>query len=304
MLLGIDIGTTNSKVGLFDVNGTCLALASRETETLYDQEQGYYYYRPETMWRSVAEGIREVMKDRPVSQLAGIGITSMAESGLLLYRRTGEENLISCPGLTLVRSRRPTGSAKPAMRRNVFANRFDQQLQAGSGQNLWLRDRDPNIIDENTVWLSASGYIAYRLSGELAFDYSLAARTYAFRIDQKKWDADWLKEFGLTERLFPDALPAGTVIGKVRRDVAEETRTHPGDSGRDRGHDHVCAALAVGAIHPGTVYDSMGTAETLVGTLEEKDWEKGNFDLAFRLVAISPRDAISGWGAIRHPAAP
>src|SRR5690606_14009121 len=97
MLLGIDIGTTNSKVGLFDVNGTCLALASRETETLYDQEQGYYYYLPETMWRSVAEGIREVMKDRPVSQLAGIGITSMAESGLLLDRRTGEEKSYILP---------------------------------------------------------------------------------------------------------------------------------------------------------------------------------------------------------------
>jgi sugar (pentulose or hexulose) kinase len=31
------------------------------------------------------------------------------------------------------------------------------------------------------------------------------------------------------------------------------------------GHDHVCAALGVGAIAPGLVFDSMGTAETLVG---------------------------------------
>lgn len=278
MLLGIDIGTTNSKVGLFDVNGTCLALASRETETLYDQEQGYYYYRPETMWRSVAEGIREVMKDRPVSQLAGIGITSMAESGLLLDRRTGEEKSYILPWFDTCSQPQAdrisqAGDAAERFRKTGLTNSF----KLGLAKILWLRDRDPNIIDENTVWLSASGYIAYRLSGELAFDYSLAARTYAFRIDQKKWDADWLKEFGLTERLFPDALPAGTVIGKVRRDVAEETGLTEGIPVVIGGHDHVCAALAVGAIHPGTVYDSMGTAETLVGTLEEKELGEREF---------------------------
>jgi len=35
------------------------------------------------------------------------------------------------------------------------------------------------------------------------------------------------------------------------------------------GHDHSCAAMAVGAFEPGIVYDSMGTAESLMGTLPE-----------------------------------
>ena len=121
------------------------------------------------------------------------------------------------------------------------------------------------------------GSIAYRLSGALAFDYSLAARTYAFRINQKKWDADWLKEFGLHDSLFPDALPAGTVIGKVGREAAQQTGLREGVPVVIGGHNHVCAALAVGAIRPGTVYDSMGTAETLIGTMEEKELGEREF---------------------------
>jgi xylulokinase len=34
------------------------------------------------------------------------------------------------------------------------------------------------------------------------------------------------------------------------------------------GHDHLCAALAAGATAPGVGFDSMGTAETLIGTLD------------------------------------
>lgn len=60
MLLGIDIGTTNSKVGLFGLRGETLSLASRETETLRHRD-GFDYYDPEKMWKSIADGIREVL---------------------------------------------------------------------------------------------------------------------------------------------------------------------------------------------------------------------------------------------------
>ena len=37
------------------------------------------------------------------------------------------------------------------------------------------------------------------------------------------------------------------------------------------GHDHLCASVAVGALEAGHVFDPMGTAETLVGLLPERE---------------------------------
>ena len=67
----------------------------------------------------------------------------------------------------------------------------------------------------HAVWLSVAGYIAYRLTGVLAFDYSLAARTYAFDIRTRTWDKEWLGHLKLPLDLFPEAFPSGHAIGHV-----------------------------------------------------------------------------------------
>src|SRR5690606_8409590 len=83
-------GTTNTKAGVFRTNGETIAVASRPTRS-YTHEDGYAYYDPEEMWSTVAELIREATASLDRSQqIQCIGITSMAESGLLLDRQTGE----------------------------------------------------------------------------------------------------------------------------------------------------------------------------------------------------------------------
>ena len=157
MLFGIDIGTTNSKVGLFDTSGTCLALAAWETETLYKRDEGYYYYKPETMWRSVADGIREVMTGKDLSELKGIGITSMAESGLLIDRRSGSEKSFILPWFDTCSQPQAERIGKAAdaaerFRKTGLTNSF----KLGLAKILWLRDREPDVINDDTVWLSTS----------------------------------------------------------------------------------------------------------------------------------------------------
>lgn len=270
MLLGIDIGTTNSKVGLFDELGRGLGLISRETETRH-HEEGFAYYDPDAMWASIAKSIKELLERHQPARVAGVGITSMAETGLLIDRKSGRAKSPMMPWFDTCsekQAQRISQEATPLERFKVSG--LTNSFKLGLAKILFLRDRDPHIIDEQTVWLSASSYIAYRLSGRLAFDYSLAARTYAFSIVDKKWDTDWLKTFGLPATLFPEVLPAATSLGTVTEEAIKETGLTSETQVVIGGHDHVCSALAVGAIHPGVVYDSMGTAETLVGTFEQQ----------------------------------
>ena len=149
-------------------------------------------------------------------------------------------------------------------------------FKLGLAKILWIKQQNPDAL-KHAVWLSAAGYIAYRLTGKMAVDYTLAARTYAFGIDNKSWDTDWIRHFGLNPSIFPEAVQSGAIIGHV---LAENQGIGlaEGIPVAISGHDHVCAALAVGAVAPGVVYDSMGTAETLVGTMPEQKLGKREFD--------------------------
>lgn len=270
MLLGIDIGTTNSKAGLFTKDGKAIAIASRPTAT-HQNERGEFYYEPEEMWKLLASAVRQVIRGVDPGQIEAIGITSMAESGLLVDQASGQPlspfmpwfDTCSKPQSDFIKSQCDTFE-------RFQASGLHLSFKLGLCKLLWIREHYPEAFTQNARWLSASGYIAYRLCGEMGFDYSLAARTYAFRVDTKAWDEPWLRRFGIDPAIYPKALPSGTTLGGITAAAAAETGLAPGMPVAIAGHDHVVAALAVGAIRQGVIYDSMGTAETLVGTMAEK----------------------------------
>ncbi|CAM3626544.1 FGGY-family carbohydrate kinase [Marinicrinis lubricantis] len=267
-LLGIDIGTTHSKVGLFDEQGATIKVASRETMT-HRHEEGYAFYDPEEIWGLIASAIQEVTGSVQAGEIKAIGITSMAEAGLLVDRDSGKPKSIFMPWFDTCSQ----DQAEHIKKETDLLERFSRSglhisFKLGLAKILWLKEKFPESL-ENAYWLSASSYVLYKLTGAFAFDYSLAARTLAFRIDEKRWDEEWIRHFNIDPNLFPPAYPAGDIMGHTG-DAASSLGLAAGTPVSIAGHDHVAAALSVGAIRPEVVYDSMGTAETLVGTLEEK----------------------------------
>ncbi|WP_127592456.1 FGGY-family carbohydrate kinase [Paenibacillus lautus] len=289
LMIGIDIGTTNSKVGIFDASGRMLSQASRQTQ-LYVHGDASTYFDPLRIWADVAGMIKETAAKVDAARIVSIGITSMAESGLLLDRSTGKP-------ITEIVPWSDTSSAPQAKLLEAEDDPFARFLASGLQPSyklslakiLWLKQRDPTVL-RNAVWLSVAGYIAYRLTGVMAFDYTLAARTYAFDIRTRTWDKEWLGHLKLPLDLFPEAFPSGHVIGHVSGAAAhlDLPRSAVVCIG---GHDHLCASLAVEALNPGDVYNSMGTAETLVGVMEERELHSRDYDskLAFGLHPVEGR---------------
>jgi xylulokinase len=274
-LLGIDVGTTNCKAGLFNPDGSVVHLASRPT-ILRHSPEGVAYYEPEELWGIVLSVIREVTLRAESVPIAGIGIASMAETGLLLDRTTCTPRCNFVPWFE-------TCSAYHAQAVSEQADAWDRFCKTGIRSShktslaklLWLRARD-EAITRHAVWLSAADYILFRLTGAFATDYSLAGRTDAFRIDRKCWEQDWIRSFGLEPELFPPALPSVARAGTTRGQF-DSVGLQEGISVSVAGHDHVCAAVGVGITEPGPVLDSIGTAEALVGTLAEGQFTESQF---------------------------
>ena len=265
-LLVVDVGTTHCKAGLFHEDGRVLQITSERMPS-GEVCWGSATYAPEAVWQTLlcAIHIATNMAGRPA--IAAVGIASMAETGLLLDRRSGTPRTPFFPWFdTSAEAHAQQLACHGSELERFCAFGIYPSFKCSLAKVLWVRDHAPDALDD-AVWLSMADYVAYRLTGQLATDPSLACRTYAFNLTTRRWDAAWLQQFDVPADLFPPVLPGGTPVGTVADGSLEEGDLLRGVPVAVVGHDHICAALGAGTTLPGRVFDSMGTAEALVGTI-------------------------------------
>jgi sugar (pentulose or hexulose) kinase len=269
-LLAIDVGTTHCKAALFSQDGKLLHVASRPMMVERAASGDYTCYEPERLWRMLCEAIGEITARADQPRLAAIGITSMAETGMLLDWRRGVPrspflpwfDTAATPLAELIEQQMPT-----AERFGIFG--IYPSFKCSLAKILWWRKYTSQALT-GVVWLSVADYIAYRLTGTLATDYSLAGRTYAFDLRRREWANAWLEQLGLPGELFPAVRPAGTA-SEVSSSGFEQIGLAAGVPVVIAGHDHICAALAAGIAPGAQVFDSMGTAEVLIGAIAPRE---------------------------------
>lgn len=265
ILIGLDLGTTNIKaLALAPASGRVLHVVRAPTPAMQPRP-GWTEHDADTLWQTAASCVARLLTEcgPDVSPLA-ISIGSMAEAGLLVDRR-GEP---LCPII-----------AWHDLRTEPYWRRFEAQvgverLYAITGQVarqifslyklLWLHEHLPDAWAQAKRWLCVPDFITYRLCGAQVTDYSIASRTLLLDQAAGTWSQELLDAAGLERALLPELVPAGTVAGTVHAAAAAATGLPKGIPVVVGGHDHHCASLAVGAMTPGRVLDSTGTAETVL----------------------------------------
>jgi sugar (pentulose or hexulose) kinase len=267
-LLGIDVGTTHCKAALYQEDGTVLLIESQPTPTRAAQD-GRTVYDPDQLWGTISSLVRSGLSKPGGPPIQAVGIASMAESGLLIDA-SGSPISPMIPWFDPSSTPQAARMARQADARTRFLRSgLRQSFKCSLAKILWLRDAGL-VIPDGATWLCAADYIAFRFTGKMGTDPSLAGRTGAFWLAEKTWDGDWLAEFGLRPDLFPPVRPSGSILGSVTGAAARETGLIQGTPVAVCGHDHICGAFGAGAVQPGETLDSMGTAEALVGAMDER----------------------------------
>jgi xylulokinase len=268
VLIGADVGTTNMKVVAFDKSGRAIERASSPTPTRYPSP-GRAEHDPEELWTSFAATLRQVTGrlDDP-NRIAGIAAASVGEAAVPLDASGGPTGEIIAWF---------DGRARPQAERLGCAVGQDRlfgltglSLQPifGLCKLLWLKENEPDAYSRTTSWLNVADYMAFRLCGVAATDFSLASRTLALDLQGLRWADGLLEEVGVSPDLFAPLRESGSPLGPVSREAAGLTGLPEGVCVAAGGHDHVCGALAVGVTRTGTMLNSLGTAEAIFLPLE------------------------------------
>jgi len=264
-LVGIDVGTTNTKTVIFDVDtGRICAVGSSRTITRHPLPE-WSEFDAEDVWGTVLQSIQAAVQhcDRP-ERIRAISVASMGESA---FPMDADGNVLHAAIAWY--DQRTVAEARwwenIAGRERIFTiTGHIPRPTFGVNKLLWLRNHLPQVFERIYHWLSIEDFVLWKLSGSFATDYSMASRTMLFDQRTLTWSKPLLEQAGLPAAWFPPAFPSGTAIGSVSKEVAEQTGLPRQTIVSTGGHDHLCGALAAGVTHSGHLLESMGTASVIL----------------------------------------
>lgn len=259
MYIGLDLGTSAVKAVLFDLEGNMIKRSSKEYGIHGAGED--LEISPNELLNSVIYVLSEVAVFS--KEIKAIGISSLGEACVL----------IDSNGNPLMNSILPGDKRGAEYLPDLLSRINETNVVEITGvpvnstytinKILWIKKKRPDIYEKTYKFMLFGNYIAYKLTGEEAIDYSLASRTMAFDYKEKKFSSVIAKAAEIEEGMFPKVVSPGTLIGKVSSAIARDTGLSPNTLVFAGSHDQPCAALGSGAIKKGEAIDSIGTSECI-----------------------------------------
>jgi len=261
LLVGVDAGTTNTKAMVFDAAGRMVAQASEPTPIAYPRAE-WAEYAGETLFAVAAAAIRAALAqvDDP-RRVAGVAFASMAETAVPL----DAHGAATGPAIAWFDKR------ARAELEFIVETVGQDRLFAISGLNpepifglcklIWHQRHRAEAFSHTVKWLNVADYLAWRLCGEMATDYSLACRTFALDLGRLRWSEEILEAVGVDLGLMAPLVRSGEPVGRVTAEAATATGLPEGCVVAAGGHDHIVGAVAADAMRPGVLLCSTGTTE-------------------------------------------
>ena len=266
-ILAIDNGTQSVRALLFDLQGK-LVDKSQVAITYQSAEPGWAEADADVFWQALCQACQQLWQTTRVnkSDIAGLVITTQRGTTLALDVKGQPLR----PAMIWLDQRRTEHAPRLAwwweaafraigMRDTV--RHFQKEAEAN-----WIAQHQPNLWARTAKYLLLSGYLNYRFTGR--FVDSVAAQVGYVPFDYKKgqWAPphDWKwQALPITPAMLPELVAAGTVIGQVSEQAAQETGIPAGLRVLAGAADKACEVLGAGCLTPDIACLSYGTAATI-----------------------------------------
>jgi sugar (pentulose or hexulose) kinase len=259
LLVGIDVGTTSCKAAVVRA-GDGVEAAHGAVPTPWMVVPSGAELAPARLLDAALAAAAEALAAAPDGPVLGVGVTSMAETGVLL----GRHGRPVAPAIAWHDARGAAEAARLAA--DLGAERFSARTGLpvrplfSIAKYAWLRANHPEVAGA-VRWLGVAEWVVHGLGGRQVAELSLASRTGLLDLERRAWWEEACAWAGAPPGLLAELVQAGSPAG--RADGARLPRL-AGATLTVAGHDHLSASVGAGATRPGDLFDSSGTAEALI----------------------------------------
>ena len=264
VVLGIDIGSTNTKVAALDETGAVVARASLPTP----RDPQDRSIDASDLFNTIETMIIEACGDRYAVQ--AVAAAGVGEDGILV----DQARMPLVPAMAWFDPRRAEifASLEPNLPTAAGIGVATDPSRTLSGWAWAMRQAGSELASS---WIALTDYAACRWSETVFMSDTLASRTAAWDVKQHEWVAERVIASLGSLKLLGPVLRAGDIVGPL----ISKRLTEAGLLSDDAvvvvgGHDHPIGGWGVDQMHPGAILDSMGTAEVVVAQ-SRKPWTIG-----------------------------
>lgn len=259
--LGIDLGTSSSKVIIMDEHQNILASA-HQTITVTRPHPGWSEQDPADWISATTRAIDELKIDHAalLAGVKGIGLSGHMHGATLLDDQS--QPLRPC---ILWNDTRAHLEATELDAQPMFRAKTGNIVFPGftAPKLLWISRHEPDVFEKLRWVLLPKDYLRFWLTGEHVSEMSDAAGTSWLDTGLRDWSAELLAATGMTVHQMPRLVEGTEVSGVLRPELALRWGLGLGVVVAGGAGDNAASACGIGAVAPGAAFVSLGTSGVL-----------------------------------------
>jgi len=260
-LLGIDVGTTGTKVVLVTEAGKVTASAF-EDYPLSTPQVDWVEQDPEDWWKATMKGIAKVMGDASVKtrEIAGIGLSGQYHGAVLLDKahHVLRPCILWCDQRTTEQVEYISKKISKEELLRITGNPASYYFTAC--KILWVKDNEPQIYEKLSHFLLPKDYVRLKLTGNLVTDVTDASGTLLLDVPKRRWSSQIVDKLDLDKDILPDCRESIEISGAITKKASELTGLNYGTPVVAGAGDQSAQAIGTGVIKEGVLACTMGTS--------------------------------------------
>ncbi|MCP4141832.1 MAG: hypothetical protein GY755_16415 [Chloroflexi bacterium] len=260
-LIGIDIGSSYTKVSAYDSVGFSVGAASRDTHPS-QPSPGVAEYDSEDILHAVYDCIKNILIEANISptDIAAVCLDGI-QSGLVGLDQNCDPSMPYSSTLDLRYS--------PYLDAILESHHDLIRTKTGSGQPtylakmIWLRSEFPEIYKRTKKFVTISGYLIAKLAG-LGIDDVFMDNTYLWitglsNSEKYIWDDELCAEFEIPSSYLPRIVKSTDIVGGISAEAARYTGLKVGTPLVAGLADQAAGFVGSGLAKAGRLADNAGT---------------------------------------------
>ena len=260
-LIGVDIGVSFIKVGVYDIDGNCEASVTKTNPGHYPK-QDVFIQSSEEMVKIVISSLKEAVEK---SGIKSSTVMAIGFSGAMGGFMGVNKNLEPVAEWSIVSDRRYNKYVSELL---LKAERKIIEL---SGSNfavfgpkiLWWKNDYPEIYSQVKKFMGICGFVISRLgkvpAEDAAIDNTIIIFSALADVKNSCWSEELCSEFGIEISLLPKIVEPNTVTGFLSKDVANMCGLPQGIPLVAGAGDKAAGNLGAGLVSPGQLIDEAAT---------------------------------------------
>lgn len=262
-LMGVDIGTYESKGSIVDLDGNVVLLDS-EKHGMENPKPNYYEHDADKVWWHDLCALTSRLLEKSgirKEQIAALGVSTLGTNCLPVDRDLKPLRKAILYGID-ARSQKEIEFLTQYYGEEKVKELFGRPIVSGDvcAKILWIKNNEPEVYEKTYKFLTGTSYLVAKLTGKFVIDrfLGIASLRPLYHMDGR------IREEMCDLFCRPDQLPEGRVVtdvaGKVTAEAATATGLMEGTPVIVGTGDSSAEAISTGVIHPGDVMVQFGSS--------------------------------------------